>query len=1191
MNKIHTISTLLLLVMASVSLLKAQHRCGFEDHKHSLLKAHPELEKSHQDYLHKTIPALERSYKKYRKSSRTNTLSVPVVVHVIHDANESVGEGANISAARIQAQIDVLNEDFNARNANFDRTPSRFSANKDNPNISFCLATIDPDGLPTEGITRRAMEVTGSDIDDTNIELEIKPATSWDPDRYYNIWVLPIPGTDAGGGVTGYAYLPSNFVIGNESYDGSVVDYRWFGGPGFSQSGYKTLTHETGHYLGLYHPFNGDDCGMDDGISDTPNMEGPTSDYAALNCNSSFPIGPTSCSEEHLYINYMDYTRSNCYTAFTPGQVGVMRGVLEGTASGFGSRSQLLSNASSACVNNQLDVGITDITSPEAMLCEEVSEIVPRVVLANFGTVTLNSAVINYSIDGQATGTFNWTGSLDGGSTIEVALPGYPIPQNNHTLAVSVSTPNGEADQNTGNNNQETTVAAPIRSELPFENSFEQGSTPSFQDQWTVVDPNNDGFTWTTVNGISSGGGNRALVMDHYSPMTSTFGQMDFLVSPTINLNDNPAAVLSFDVAYARYDGGGWYNTDSLVLMASTDCGNNYSVELFRDGGATLETGTATDGLFSPGANEWRTVEIDLTQFDNAESVTLVFISFSGWGNRMFLDNINIEATNITPCPDLGASAATTPVSCHNGSDGTATISVQNGETPYTFDWSNNANGHSADDLAAGTYTVFVYDGRQCPDTVTFEIGQPEALQVQLSKTDQNYAGTNNGTVNAQVTGGTPPYQYEWNTGSQEPGLVNVAPGTYSLLVVDNNGCEQESAITVEGVNCSNWEVRYNTANVLCAGEASGSISILVEGENVSQLDYNWSVDNVEDCCPANLEAGTYTVTVTNEVGCTQTTDIQISEPEPLSVNTSVQHIECGSTGSVLTTVAGGVGPYEYEWQDGSSESVYTTTEGGPFSLVLEDSNGCLKEVSGTVINNGPGVEIQGQKSNVACAGGQDGTVVVEVSSGTPPYTYNWSHGPQTAEVNGLSAGVYTVQVIDSKECEQTTSFTILEPSAMQVGFSAVAPSQGEDDGILSAEVTGGTTPYRYTWSNGEQGAVIDGLAAGTYGVTVTDGNGCETIGTYEFEVSTSSYEVPTGWQFNLYPNPMGSRGVIACTVPGAKELEIIITDINGREMYRNTTQGDFIYHDISTHDWTSGVYLVILRNGPQSVIATWAKE
>ena len=234
------------------SAVLAQHSktCG-SDHMTDLIKQQfPEQAHEWEDFHQRVIPAIIEHQPTNRRAA-AQILQIPVVVHVIH-SGEPVGTGSNLSVAQIQAQIDILNEDFSAQNPNFNQTPSQWTSVTGNPDIQFCLANVDPSGNPSNGITRHNLTVTGTNANNSNVEDEIKPPTTWNSNLYYNIWTLPIPGTTANGGTVGYAYLPNNFTIGSD-FDGTVVDWRWFGGPGFGQSGYKTLTHETGHYLGLPH--------------------------------------------------------------------------------------------------------------------------------------------------------------------------------------------------------------------------------------------------------------------------------------------------------------------------------------------------------------------------------------------------------------------------------------------------------------------------------------------------------------------------------------------------------------------------------------------------------------------------------------------------------------------------------------------------------------------------------------------------------------------------------------------------------------------------------------------------------------------------------------------------------------------------------------------------------------------------
>ena len=231
----------------------------------SMTDQYPELAEEAAEYINNSISKLEEEGR-LKQLAAAPVLTIPVVVHVIHDG-ENIGSGANLSTAQIEAQLEILNQDFLASNPNYGESPSQWTSALGNPEVQFCLASVDENGFATTGITRHNIEVTGTTINNSNIDSSIKPATFWDPTKYYNIWTLSIPGTDQFGGIVGYAYLPTTGII-NDNRDGTVVDHHWFGGPGFGQSGYKTLTHETGHYLGLPHTFNGDSCNDDDVISD-----------------------------------------------------------------------------------------------------------------------------------------------------------------------------------------------------------------------------------------------------------------------------------------------------------------------------------------------------------------------------------------------------------------------------------------------------------------------------------------------------------------------------------------------------------------------------------------------------------------------------------------------------------------------------------------------------------------------------------------------------------------------------------------------------------------------------------------------------------------------------------------------------------------------------------------------------------
>jgi hypothetical protein len=271
-------------------------------------------------------------------SDRLAVITVPVVVHVIH-SGEPVGIGRNLSPARIQNQIEILNEDFRRGNSDSVKTPALFQGVAADARIEFCLASLDPSGNPTDGITRHQYAPPGIDF----IEDSIKPATYWDSNRYLNVWTAEIQDTIA----LGYAFLPTASMIGS-ARDGVVVRYEYFGS-GLSAIGTgRTTTHEIGHYLGLSHIWadvnNMGGCMRDDGITDTPLQEAEH-----FGC-PAFP--QFSCGSEDMFMNFMEFVDDSCMNLFTLGQIRVMRAVLTGAAAekGFGSRADLIRSGLTGCM-------------------------------------------------------------------------------------------------------------------------------------------------------------------------------------------------------------------------------------------------------------------------------------------------------------------------------------------------------------------------------------------------------------------------------------------------------------------------------------------------------------------------------------------------------------------------------------------------------------------------------------------------------------------------------------------------------------------------------------------------------------------------------------------------------------------------------------------------------------------------
>ncbi len=303
-------------------------RCHTDEYLEQLKKADTGLEARIEQA--RLQSAAFRNTQSAQKNGVRAIITIPVVVHVMHN-DEAIGAGANISEAQILSQFVVLNEDYNALNADIADVPAHFSGISGNAEFEFCLAQLDPEGNITTGIDRVSMGASGSWSDNR------KPGTIWDNSKYLNLWVAPISG-----GTLGYATFPGT----SSNADGVVVDYRYFGkapeNPFNSDFDLgRTATHEIGHWLGLDHSFQSGcsgltsaNCGTQgDRICDTP----PTAN-ANYGCNLS--VNRNTCTETpndlpDMWMNYMDYMDDACLFMFTQEQVDEMRAVLNTSRAGI----------------------------------------------------------------------------------------------------------------------------------------------------------------------------------------------------------------------------------------------------------------------------------------------------------------------------------------------------------------------------------------------------------------------------------------------------------------------------------------------------------------------------------------------------------------------------------------------------------------------------------------------------------------------------------------------------------------------------------------------------------------------------------------------------------------------------------------------------------------------------------------
>lgn len=688
----------LLLVTASFVFGQETDRCGTNAHTEHLIEKDP-------TYAVKLMKA-EEAIQQWLADNPTGAkmsggmLTIPCVVHVVYRTPSQ-----NISDAQIMSQIDILNEDFQRLNPDAINTPEGFLPVAGSMDIEFCLAQRDPDDNPTTGIVRVETDVTSFSTDDDVKFAASGGSNQWDPDRYFNIWVCNLTG-----GLLGYGEFPTGGF--SDTY-GVVIDYQYFGDIGTATFPFdkgRTATHEVGHCFNLRHIWgdDGSSCGGSDLVADTPNQGGPT-----YGC-PSFP-DYDACSpagDGIMFMNYMDYSDDACFNMFTAGQVDRMWSAID-----LYYPELLESNGCEPIDLLDNDARLVSVTEPNGLYCED--GMIPELTIQNYGDFELNTVDIEYSIDGGAVTTFTWTGSL---TTLEMetfTLPEISVGEGVHTFAVNTANPNGVEDLNPDNDSGETGFSLfTVGTGVPVGEGFEEETFPP--DGWSVKN-NSGGITWerTDVTGAES---DACVWMNNYE--YDDDGATDDMYAIPVNLSGIESPMLLFDVAYAYFKQGATEYTDALEILVSTDCVVSSTSVYFKEGDE-LSTRTPTAVPFTPTSSQWRRDSVSLSAFAGNDFITVIFRSITGYGNNLYIDNVNIFEEGTTLSLDQNISGylfEVFPIPADDLLQVRVDKPVVSGDIQLTdlhgkIVWRNAMNGLSAftidvSELYAGIYLLRMTDDR-----------------------------------------------------------------------------------------------------------------------------------------------------------------------------------------------------------------------------------------------------------------------------------------------------------------------------------------------------------------------------------------------------------------------------------------------------------------------------------------------
>ncbi|MCC6727074.1 MAG: T9SS type A sorting domain-containing protein, partial [Saprospiraceae bacterium] len=490
--------------------------------------------------------------------------------------------------------------------------------------------------------------------------------------------------------------------------------------------------------------------------------------------------------------------------------------------------------------------------------------------------------------------------------------------------------------------------------------------------------------------------------------------------------------------------------------------------------------------------------------------------------------------------PQILLNPTVTDATCNYTWDGAIALSVTGGVSPYTYQWNDPASQTTAtaSNLAAGTYSVTVTAANGCTATTTQTVEAPIPADVVISGTNVSCFNGNNGLATVTITNGSPAsYQYFWSNGATTATTSGLTAGTYGVTITDNNACLVTESITL--TQPTQLQISMTSDDATCGNGSDGSVTTTVSGgvpfPNGS-YNYVWSagsspnVNVLDDVSPGN-----YTVTATDANGCTISGSATIGAPPVLLANIAATNVSCNglNNGQLAVTASGGVGPYTYLWNNlaGSTSTSIGNLAPGTYGVSVSDAVGCLAFSNATITE--PAVlSVSSSKFDVVCPPDTDGSAIALPTGGTAPYSYLWSTGSTSSILANLGVGTYAVTVTDARGCSATTSVQIVATTTLALSTTKIdANCFNTNDGSATAVISGGSTPFNIVWSNGATSALNASLLAGTYGVTVTDADGC-VVTSSATVTSPPLFTAPASIVSNI-SNYGGSNGSVKVTPAG----------------------------------------------------------
>ncbi|MDF1865600.1 MAG: HYR domain-containing protein [Saprospiraceae bacterium] len=822
-----------------------------------------------------------------------------------------------------------------------------------------------------------------------------------------------------------------------------------------------------------------------------------------------------------------------------------------------------------------------------------------------YNWTTINGNIINGAMDSiaeiNAVGIYTLqVTDTDNGctATSEVEV----LQSNNPTVNID----NQTAIDCNGNENAEATAIG-------------SGGTPDYLFEWS------SGGNTATETGLGAGI-YEVTITDKNGCQNTT--EVTILEPPVLEVEMEGIAESGFGLndgtATANPNGGSsdytyeWSNGETSQTITDLEPGN-YCVTITDQNGCTTTGCYAVNPFLCGGISaNFETTNVSCFEANNGEA-TIEMMGGTApflfeWSNgeigetltNLVAQTYNVTATDDNGCVVLETITITEPdpvqisvlnitdAACAGSATGAASVEANGGTPNFNYEWSNGSMESFIENVVPAMYSVTATDINDCSETITIEITGENDNEAPIALTQ-----------NIIVV-------------LDENGMATITPEMIDNGSNDN--CELgDLTLDISEFSCTDLGqvIVTLTANDVSGNSASETAIVTILDENAPVLTcpddifsnfclfpVNYPVPTAQDGCgnatitqleglpsgsifPSGTTVLTYSATddSSNETTCSFTITVMTD----MTAEMDIINVNCfgDPTGEATLMIDGGTPPFEYQWNDPALQVTQTATglAAGTYSPTIIDATGC--EIGAMVeITEPEELTIDSETTEPDCFGDETGTAIAIPNGGTLPYSYQWNDPDMqtTSTASGLSAGMYEIIVLDSNNCEISTSVNIEQPTEVQIALDEIINETGQNsDGLISITPSGGSgMGYTFEWTfNGDfysNEEDLTDLMGGEYCVTITDENGCEQTECFNIEIINATLNPTLEEYISIFPNPTSQALNVNMKLPATSLVKITIYDALGREVLENptvTTQDQAFIFDVS--EFGSGVYFMKL--------------